>query len=95
MHVFTHFFVNSQVSDLGTTNEFLLNQNAQLRLGVKAHGSPAPGTAPRGTAAQTAAAATGGSQPPLVGQPQPPSSVTTVVQDGHPPSMVGQVRNCS
>ena len=83
------------MSDLGTTNEFLLNQNAQLRLGVKAHGSPAPGTAPRGTAAQTAAAATVGSQPPpLVGQPQPPSSVTTVVQDGHPPSMVGQVRNC-
>ena len=84
------------MSDLGTTNEFLLNQNAQLRLGVKAHGSPAPGTAPRGTAAQAAAAAASGAsqQPPLVGQPQPPSSVTTVVQDGHPPSMVGQVRNC-
>ena len=62
-----------QVSDLGTTNEFLLDQNAQLRLGVKpslASGPPPPQQAQLGQAATTVVQA---GHPAMVGP------VTTVV----------------
>ena len=69
--VILHVFL--QVSDLGTTNEFLLDQNAQLRLGVKpslASGPPPPQQAQLGQAATTVVQA---GHPAMVGP------VTTVV----------------
>lgn len=73
--------LKKQVQDLGTTNEFLLEQNAHLRMGVK-HSTASVvsvATAPPPTATQLSAALPPPNQPPLSLAIQPTISMSPAV----------------
>ena len=74
--------LKKQVSDLGTTNEFLLDQNAQLRLGVK----PSTVTTVVAPPPQQALHPQGAPPPPVPAPPQAP--VVTMVTMAVPPPVI-------